>query len=852
MNKKRNNLIIAIITFLLVGNVYAESTLKDDTNYVTKTYKNIHLAMSDIKDTNLKPTEIINYMGEYLQNGTYYDSSNHDQTYYGLLGDGYAVCAGHNDAARVLTTLAGANCVNVTSASAKHMITSCYYDNDWYYFDATGSATDTNLQLPDKRFDVRAHTDIQYTNIHATFGPIDPKNRWNTWFFGTSEENIAFSALSRISPVPYGQDISYTTDHTFFDKTNRYYLKSKNEERELYRENRTTGSKTKLASTLKNYIIGKTDVSYATGLVKDYDYLYYINNNDRKVYKIKTDGTGNTKVSDKETLNIWRTNDTIYGFNRTDDVFEIGKLSSYPKTGTLNINDGTSSYQIIYAYNNNGATILGVDGINGNTPKGVIQIPENLSGVPVIGIVPRVFYNFDNSIPTESLTLPANLIYIGSDAFNNTNIKKVTFNNKLISIGESAFYNANIEGKITIPDSVTYIGNRAFSNNNIEEEELGNGITVLYENTFSNNKLTKANIPDSLEVYSTTGRGGAFNSNNIENYIFGSKLKYLQLNSSNATTLENLKNVVIESPDLININVNYLDLEKVKFYVHAGTTTATTLTNANIPWINLDALTFNVIPEESEITIDMMKKQKQLKYTVEPSFLEYTEKSWTSSNTSVATVSSKGLVTLKKAGKTTITLTLSTGQTTTFKITVTDNPIKQISFDLPAKLPDGGKYVMQASITPSDADASDLVWTSSNESILKINSYDGKNVNFNTIGGGIVTITITAPNGVKSETQTFVYYPVKSFSLIRPTTMFIGEEYELSYKVTSDGEYYDSFRLTTENPELQINGKKISSNIAGQYTIKVLDHNNKSWGKYNVVFKEKKTNYRFNNYSTNY
>ncbi len=139
-------------------------------------------------------------------------------------------------------------------------------------------------------------------------------------------------------------------------------------------------------------------------------------------------------------------------------------------------------------------------------------------------------------------------------------------------------------------------------------------------------------------------------------------------------------------------------------------------------------------------------KTVSLTATINPSnTTQSKELTWTSSNTSVATVDSKGVVTAKSAGTTTITVKTSNGKTATCKITV-ESPITKITLDKTSATLDIGKTVtLKATISPSNTTMSkNLIWHSSNESVASVDA-NGKVA---AKSAGTTTITAVTSNGL--------------------------------------------------------------------------------------------------------
>lgn len=109
---------------------------------------------------------------------------------------------------------------------------------------------------------------------------------------------------------------------------------------------------------------------------------------------------------------------------------------------------------------------------------------------------------------------------------------------------------------------------------------------------------------------------------------------------------------------------------------------------------------------------------KTLKASVSPSNATYKTVTWSSSNTKVATVNSKGKVTAKKAGTVTITAKVkSTSVKSTCKITVKNPAIRLSSSSKTIYIDDTDS--LKATVTPS---SETVTWSSSDTKIATVNS----------------------------------------------------------------------------------------------------------------------------------
>ena len=140
-------------------------------------------------------------------------------------------------------------------------------------------------------------------------------------------------------------------------------------------------------------------------------------------------------------------------------------------------------------------------------------------------------------------------------------------------------------------------------------------------------------------------------------------------------------------------------------------------------------------------------KKIALKATVTPSTAKNRAVTWKTSNKKYATVNSKGVVTLKKAGagKTvTITATAKDGskKKATYKIKIMKNAVKKITLKASnTKVKAGKKVTIKATVSPTKNVNKKLTWKSSNTKYATVNS---KGVVTTKKAGKGKTVTITA------------------------------------------------------------------------------------------------------------
>ena len=122
------------------------------------------------------------------------------------------------------------------------------------------------------------------------------------------------------------------------------------------------------------------------------------------------------------------------------------------------IGDYTWSYRI----ENGGAVITGLMDMPAisPSPEGALNIPSELGGCPVVGIVGDAFGGCENLI---SVTIPSSVTSIGYSAFLGcSGLTSVVIPSSVTSIGNDAFRDCSGLTSVTIPSSVTSIEYSAF------------------------------------------------------------------------------------------------------------------------------------------------------------------------------------------------------------------------------------------------------------------------------------------------------------------------------------------------------------------------------------------------------
>ena len=239
------------------------------------------------------------------------------------------------------------------------------------------------------------------------------------------------------------------------------------------------------------------------------------------------------------------------------------------------------------------------------------------------------------------------------------------------------------------------------------------------------------------------------------------------------------------------VTIGYVKLDKTETFVKKGKTVTltptvypTTLADQSVTWSSSDTNIATVssagkvkgvkvgtatitctsvatgLSTTCKVTVGLVKLDKSnatiekgttltLKPTVYPSTLEDKSVKWTSSDKTVATVSSSGKVKGIKAGTATITCTsVATGLSATCKVTVINGTVtlnKTETF-----IEKGKTTTLKATLTPTTLEDMSVTWTSSDKTVATVSS-SGK---VKGVGYGTATITCTSvATGVSATCQ---------------------------------------------------------------------------------------------------
>lgn len=216
-----------------------------------------------------------------------------------------------------------------------------------------------------------------------------------------------------------------------------------------------------------------------------------------------------------------------------------------------------------------------------------------------------------------------------------------------------------------------------------------------------------------------------------------------------------------------------------------------------------------------------------LKATVSPSNASNKSLSWSSSDKSIATVSSSGKVTGVKTGKVTITAKAKdgSGKKATCTVEVVPITVKKIALDKTSvSLYPGKTYTLKATVTPTNAANKAITWTSSNSAVATVDS-NGK---IRAIKAGTATITATAKDGsgkkatCKVTVKKYVEEILVSSDVDRYSSYYVGKTGKLTAIVAPDDASDKSVTWESSNTNY------VTVDANGNFTVK--KYTSSGWG----------------------
>ena len=213
-------------------------------------------------------------------------------------------------------------------------------------------------------------------------------------------------------------------------------------------------------------------------------------------------------------------------------------------------------------------------------------------------------------------------------------------------------------------------------------------------------------------------------------------------------------------------------------------------------------------------------EKTKLKYTTLPANATNKTLHWSSNDTSIATVSSNGVVTGLKTGKVKITVTTPDGK---FKTSCNVNvimPVKGVKMNKTSMTLGIGKTAaLSAVVRPKTATNKDVTWKSSDYDVADV-SATGK-VTAKSLGSAVITAT-TKDGSFKCSCRIYVVRSVKSIKLdAKSKTVEPGESFKLNYTIKPANPTNPNIKWSTSNKKVAVVTKDGVVKAVGKGTAKI-------------------------------
>lgn len=494
-------------------------------------------------------------------------------------------------------------------------------------------------------------------------------------------------------------------------------------------------------------------------------------------------------------------------------VLLFGILSCAPFTVSAAVTESeevSSDDFFEYEVDSNGyAWITGTNGYRSD-----VVIPSKIDGYTVGAINDNAF---EDDRHMESVKIPNTVEYIGMDAFNSCRyLHSISISDSVILIGAGAFENTSyFNNSNNWTNGVLYVGNYAIrSKDHVTKISLKKGTIGIADNMAAFcTDLTAFTIPESVKYI------GLFVA------IGCPKMKSITIPNNVDLIGHYSFGFAINSDGSDFVKLNNFKVKGIK-----GSCAEDYAEYFGFTFVDGSAAT-SVKLNRSTLTLGVGEAYTLIK-TVTPTVAGGACK-WSSSNSTVASVNSKGTVTAKKAGTATITVKTANGLSKTCKVTVKPAPssIKVSTSSL--TLGKGEEFIISES-TNAGSYAWKFNWSSSNTSVATVTKTTGNKAKIVAKGTGTANITVKTYNG-KTATCKVTVKPAPSSVKLSTTSLTLGKgETFIISQNSNSGSYAKSFSWSSSNSSVATvkktsgNKAKITAKNNGTATITFKTYNGKT------------------------
>lgn len=364
-----------------------------------------------------------------------------------------------------------------------------------------------------------------------------------------------------------------------------------------------------------------------------------------------------------------------------------------------------------------------------------------------------------------SLNIPANIVTVGPRAFCRCSaLTEVTLNEGLVTLGDGAFKGCSALPSIDLPSTVANIGKSTFADcpalNDVYNQ--ASRPQTIYETTFSQYGtlhvlMTRKNAFATAEYWK--------NFEIVED-ILGILIESITLNKEEyeCAVGESVQPVATINPNNASVKVlewSSSDEDVLKVSATTGKFTgmkngiayltataadgsgvsATAKVTVGVGYTTIETITLSATAADVQLGATLT-----LTASILPENASIQTLTWTSSDESIATVTSEGVVSALALGKTTITAAATDGSNVTAQCVITVVPVVATALELSSQSIDlmvGQSHTLTANFTPANTTNMAVTWASANTTIATV-SAEGE---VTALALGTVEVTATTTDG---------------------------------------------------------------------------------------------------------
>ncbi len=481
---------------------------------------------------------------------------------------------------------------------------------------------------------------------------------------------------------------------------------------------------------------------------------------------------------------------TVIGTNAFDGCTKLTTIT-FSSNSVETIGDyafrGCTAIKNITLYT--GVTSIGSNAFRGCTSLETITIP---STVTTIGSSA-----FLDCTSLEEMTIPGNLTTVDSGTFMGcTSLTTISLPTSTTTISSNAFNGCTSLSTVVVPSAVTTIEDLAFAYcSSLSYVELPSSITSLNENAFYQISFMSGSTV--LDVTTSNLVGKTWVGSGVDSKLYalgsGNTVVFSVSGTSGATTTSTKMTTVDGKLPSLPVASHATKAFDGWFTSSTGGTKITTSTTFSSSTTTVYGLfetavavtSVSISPTSADVSIG---GTTTLTATVLPSSATDKTVTWTSSDTSVATVDDEGVVSGIKAGTATITVTTNDGsKTATSAITVKIIPVTKITLNkTEAAVGVSSNITLTATAEPTGATDKSVTWTSSDTSIATVNS-----------SGKVTGVLFRSCNRVNELQQELISHRIRveHINVGVCTYVWIQSESHTSHLALSSSKFVDYLQL---------------------------------------------------------